>query len=282
MTNLLFHVFSDERFMDLSLYQYGYEKCRPLHSYGPFVRNHYLFHYVISGKGTLITDNNHNESQKYSISAGTGFLIEPEYINTYTADREDPWEYTWIEFGGLRAKEIIESSGLSSSSPVYLPKTPAFGENLKKEMLYLCEHSNDSSMKQIGHLYLIMDALLEGSSYKRQIQGGKLAQFYTHEAISFIEQNYSLPITVENMADRCNLDRSYFGKIFKETMGQSPQEFLINYRMAKAASLLKTTDLPIGSISPLVGYSNQLHFSRSFKKVYKISPREYRQNTKLI
>ena len=52
----LFHVFSDDRFMDLTLYQYGYEKCRPLHSFGPSFRNHFLFHYIFSGKGTLLVD----------------------------------------------------------------------------------------------------------------------------------------------------------------------------------------------------------------------------------
>ena len=49
MTNHLFSVFQDERFMDLTIYQYGYEKCEPLHSFGPYVRNNYLVHYVISG-----------------------------------------------------------------------------------------------------------------------------------------------------------------------------------------------------------------------------------------
>ena len=57
MDKVLFHVFSDDRFMDLTLYQYGYEQCLPLHSYGPFVRNHFLFHYIISGKGTLLVDD---------------------------------------------------------------------------------------------------------------------------------------------------------------------------------------------------------------------------------
>lgn len=48
-----FHVFRDERFIDLNLYQFGWERNEPAHSYGPHARNHYLFHYVISGKGKL-------------------------------------------------------------------------------------------------------------------------------------------------------------------------------------------------------------------------------------
>ena len=78
--DLKFHVFSDERFVDLNLYQFGYEKCEPLHSYGPYARNHYLFHYVISGKGYLRADG------EYEITAGHGFLIEPNQVTTYFAD----------------------------------------------------------------------------------------------------------------------------------------------------------------------------------------------------
>ncbi len=282
MPNLLFHMFSDDRFMDFTLYQYGYERCRPLHSYGPFIRNHYLFHYVISGKGTLLTDDTHNHSKEYRIGPGSGFLIEPGRVNTYFADREEPWEYTWVEFGGLRAKEILESAGLSSETPVYIPDSAQAGETLKERLLYLAGHDQESSLHQIGYLYLIMDAILSGSSKKRKKQGGKLSEFYTKEAVAFIEQNYALPITVEDMAGRCNLDRSYFGKIFKDTMGQSPQEFLICYRMNRAAELLKLTDLPIHDISIQVGYPNQLHFSRAFKKVFDVSPRIYRQNNKLL
>ena len=282
MANLLFSLFADERFMDLTIFQYGYEKCAPLHSYGPFVLNHYLFHYIISWKGTLLADDRNNVTTEYHLSANQGFLIEPELVNTYFADREDPWEYTWVEFGGLRAREILENAGLSAASPVFIPKTLSDGDHLKEELLYLANHPQESSLHQIGHLYLIMDALIRGSQDKRKIQGGKLSAFYSREAVTFIEQNYNRSITVEDMAKRCNLDRSYFGKIFKETIGQSPQEFLIHYRMAKAAELLKTTSLSIGDISLQVGYTNQLHFSRAFKNVFALSPRAYRQKNKII
>ena len=66
---LKFHVFRDERFIDLNLYQFGWERTVPNHSYGPHARNHYLFHYVISGRGQLFTND-----QAYSVTPGHGFL----------------------------------------------------------------------------------------------------------------------------------------------------------------------------------------------------------------
>lgn len=74
----------------------------------------------------------------------------------------------------------------------------------------------------------------------------------------------------------CGINRSYFGKIFKQRLGKSPQEFLLNYRMIKATELLKLTTLSVGDVSKAVGYENQLHFSRAFKKIYGVSPREWR------
>ena len=61
-------------------------------------------------------------------------------------------------------------------------------------------------------------------------------------------------------------------------MGRPPQEFLLNYRMSKAAELLKLTSLSVGDIANAVGYANQLHFSRAFKNIYGESPRSWRQS----
>lgn len=278
-----FHVFSDTRFLDLVAYQYGNEHCKPMHSFGPAIRNHYLFHYVLSGKGILDVNLESNEkSISYSICAGQGFLIEPGYITTYYADRHDPWEYVWIEFDGLRAGEFTSEAGLSAKSPIFTPSSAEDADALARDMLYMVEHPDMTGPRFIGHLYLILDTLISTSSKRKKIQSGKLSRFYAQEAISFIEQYYPSPITVEDMAKRCNLDRSYFGKVFKDTIGQSPQEFLIRYRMTKASTLLTTTDLPISAICEQVGYPNQLHFSRAFKNVYGMPPRAYRQNHRQI
>ncbi len=282
MTNNLFSVFQDERFMDLTIYQYGYEKCEPLHSFGPYVRNNYLFHYVISGKGVLHANDEKDHTGVYNISAGSGFLIEPGYVNLYYADSEEPWEYIWVEFGGLRAKECVELAGLSYKSPVYRLVDPQYGEYLLNEMFTIVKSQNASSMELIGHLYLFLDGLIKYSASKKQLQGGKLSEFYAREAVVYIEHNYAQNITVEDIAKKCRLDRSYFGKVFKKVVGQSPQEFLIHYRMEKAADALIIDNDSISDIGAAVGYPNLLHFSRAFKSVYGVSPREYRQKNKII
>ncbi len=282
MKNLLFSVFQDERFMDLTIYQYGYEKCEPLHSFGPYVRNNYLFHYVMSGKGRLHANDEAGNTTYYEIEAGNGFIIEPGYVNTYYADNDQPWEYIWVEFGGLRAKECMELAGLSYKSPVYSLAVPEYGQTLQERMMTIVRSQNASNMERIGHLYLFMDCLIKYSASKKQLQGGKLSEFYAREAVVYIEHNYNKDITVEDIAQKCKLDRSYFGKVFKKVVGESPQEFLIHYRMTKAADALITGDESIGDIGVAVGYPNLLHFSRAFKGVYGVSPREYRQKNKII
>ena len=268
MNNSLFSVFPNENFIDLGLYQFGKEQCSPAHSFGPAARNHYLFHYVISGTGRLIANDTKGQSHEYQIHSGQGFMIFPRQINTYIADEKLPWEYVWIEFDGMRVREIIETSGLTPDQPVYHASFKDLRENMKNEMIYIAEHGNESPFHLIGHLYLFIDYLSRSAASVNVTSNGKVRDFYIKEALNFIEQNFQNDISVEQIAAFCGLNRTYFGRIFKETVGKSPQQFLLNYRMTKASELLKLTSLSVSDIGNAVGYPNQLHFSRAFKNVY--------------
>lgn len=276
MSEVIFSVFPSENFIDLGLYQFGWEKCDPSHSFGPAARNHYLFHLCLSGTGTLFANTAKGESSTYQIKSGQGFMLFPGQVCTYIADYEIPWEYVWLEFDGLRVKETIEMAGLSMDQPIYKARYKDIAETMKSEMLYIVNHREESPFHLIGHLYLFIDSLVRSCSFAQLNKGNGLRDFYIKEAISFIEQNFQNAISVEDIAACCGLNRSYFGKIFHESMGKSPQDFLISYRMTKAAELLKLTDLSITDISNAVGYPNPLHFSRAFKNVYGISPRQWR------
>lgn len=282
MSNHLFSVFPNENFVDLCLYQFGKEQCDPAHSFGPAARNHYLFHYVISGTGKLFANDSKGQTKEYQIHSGQGFMIFPRQINTYIADESLPWEYVWIEFDGMRAREIVETSGLSPDCPVYHASFKDLRENMKNEMIYIAEHGNESPFHLIGHLYLFIDFLSRSAVSIQLASNGKLRDFYIKEALNFIEQNFQNDISIEQIAAFCGLNRTYFGRIFKDTVGKSPQQFLLNYRMAKASELLKLTELSVSDIGNAVGYPNQLHFSRAFKNVYGVSPREWRNKNKKI
>ena len=276
MSEVIFSIFPSENFVDMGLYQFGWEQCDPSQSFGPAARNHYLFHLCLSGTGTLYAENTKGESITYKIKIGQGFMIFPHQICTYIADHDIPWEYVWIEFDGLRAKETIELAGLSIDQPVYRALYKDIAETMKNEMLYIVNHKEESPFHLIGHLYLFIDSFVRSSTSTKTTGGTRLRDFYIKEAITYIEQNFQNDISIEDIAVSCGLNRSYFGKIFREEMGKSPQEFLISYRMTKATELLKITRLSIADIGNGVGYPNQLHFSRAFKNVYGISPRQWR------
>lgn len=282
MKDLLFSIFPNENFVDLNLYQFGWERCAPSHTFGPSARNHFLFHYVISGTGTLYADDESGHTKTYQVKSKQGFMIFPQQITTYIADKDLPWEYVWLEFDGLRVKEVIEIAGLSSNAPIYHAHSKDLREIMMQEMLYIAQHGEMTPFHLMGHLYLFLDAMTRSISSMRITRIGKLRDFYIREALAYVEQNFQNSISVEDIADNCGLNRSYFGKIFKEAVGKTPQEFLLNYRMTKAAELLKLTRLSIGDISNAVGYDNQLHFSRAFKNIYGVSPREWRNRNRMV
>ena len=275
---LEFSTFSSGHYVDLMPYQYGREACTPGHAFGPARRNHFLFHYIISGRGLLMSTNDSGAKSDHRLGEGEGFLIFPDQVNTYVADLDDPWEYVWVEFDGIHVKDDLEAAGLTPSSPVYRSRSSELRAGMVEEMRYLVSNRDASPLHLIGHTYLFLDYLLRSVDHPAEQAPGKLQGFYIREAVDFIKEHYQDDITVEDIAKRTGLNRSYFGKVFKAATGASPQRYLIGYRMSKASELLKLTALPVGEVGRAVGYPNQLHFSRAFKGTYGVSPREWRRN----
>ena len=278
-----YQVFPATDYIDLVPYQYGREFCRPGHAFGPARRNHYLFHYVISGQGTLISEDEEGHETRNELHAGQGFMIFPQQINTYQADMDDPWVYTWVEFDGMRVHDTLDLIGLTPSYPVYTPSNEELRAQLEQEMLFLSTHPEAPVLQLIGHLYLFFDCLVRSSSRRGPSPSGKLQDIHVRTALEYVERHYREDITVADIARSTGLNPSYFGKVFKEATGRTPQQHLIGYRMNKATELLKLTSMSIAEVGAEVGYPNQLHFSRAFKGFYGLSPRDWRKsNSRLI
>ena len=112
-----FSIFPSMNFVDLGLYQFGREDCEPAHSYGPAIRNHYLFHYILSGKGTFMWQDGKRRENRAVLKAGQGFLISPGQITTYVADDRIPWEYCWLD---LHRSQQKRGAAPFDRTPLYL------------------------------------------------------------------------------------------------------------------------------------------------------------------
>ena len=96
------------------------------------------------------------------------------------------------------------------------------------------------------------------------------------QAVDFIRINYKRDISIADIASAIGISRAYLNHLFKKEYTMSAQEFLIDFRMRKAAYLLTNTTLPVKEIAQDAGYRDALVFSKAFKKRFGVSPQNYR------
>lgn len=96
--------------------------------------------------------------------------------------------------------------------------------------------------------------------------------------LDYISENYTSPITIDELAETVNLSKHYFMRFFKKYMGMTCIEYINDYRLNIAANLLLTTGMQITEIAAKIGVNNLSYFNRIFKKKYNMAPKEYRYN----
>lgn len=273
MLNVYFLENSNRDFNDMYLCYCGLEKCVPLHSFGPAVRPNYLLHYVLDGKGYYYVND-----KKYTVTRNHGFLICPNVVTFYQADKDDPWTYIWIGIDGNKVDYYLKSVGLDNDNLIFKSNK---NDELKEYVLEMLKHHKRTpydAFKIEGLLYLFFSKLAQDNKKALLNNSNSSDNTYINKAIEFIQNNYLSPIKVTDIANYICLNRSYLTTIFKKHLNMTPQKFLLEYRITKAAELLYNTDLPIGNIAYSCGYNDPLAFSKAFKKVKGVSPKEYRLN----
>jgi len=263
------------KFNDFRLCYYGYEECEPGHSFGPAVKNHYVLHYVLSGKGEFSVNN-----QNYRISKGEAFLIEPDVRAFYCADAEEPWTYLWVGFDGDEAQAYLrEMKLLGGKKPVF---SITKGIELKQIVMEMLKHNTLGIENEFALQGLLCKFFSIVSS--EVTRRGKKAEddskqnYYIRKAIEFIRDNYSNGVNVSDISDYVGLNRSYLFTLFQDHLGITPQKYLSNFRLERACELLKATNYSIEDISYSCGYRDPLVFSKAFKKLYGVSPLKYRKD----
>ena len=101
-------------------------------------------------------------------------------------------------------------------------------------------------------------------------------------AMRYMNQYYKEPIKLEQLASLCCMSPNYFHKVFRNTLNMTPANYVTLLRMNTALQLLTDKQLTIKNIAYELGFTDDAHFCRSFKKYYGIPPGEYQKRKKDI
>lgn len=260
----------EKELVSLSVYNVGFEKCTPGYQWGPGIRDHYLIHYIISGRGFYLVNG-----KSYCLNPGDSFLVYPNTEISYTADMKSPWEYAWVGFTGSDAPIILNATDFSKNTPVISGGIP--GESIHRQILHIYDargNSLEHAVEMTGRLYTMLSLFMQNSSRKKTAD---TASSYVQKSIEFITANYSYNITVEDIADYVGLSRSHLFRSFQNVLKVSPKEYLTSFRMKQACYLLEHSRLSITAIANSVGFDNSLYFSKVFRQEKGMPPREYRK-----
>ena len=244
----------DQHYKGYNPVQFGSETCDPGHYFGPSVRTHWLLHYVVYGFGKFERDG-----IVWEVKPGDMFVIRPYEETYYEADAKKPWRYIWVGFT-TEEQEIP----FLTEPVIHCPGAGAVFE----DMLRCGKMENGRSAFLSGKIWELFSVLMEG---------GEPNADYVEKALNCMNSEYVHGITVQQVADRLNINRSYLSELFKEQMGLSPQKYLINLRLEKAAELLTIYGESPSTAGTSVGYPDLYHFSKIFKQHFGVSPRRYQQ-----
>jgi AraC-like DNA-binding protein len=242
----------------------GY-KVQNLHRWGPGVRDIYALHYVISGNGYFETNN-----VTYTLRAGESFIIFPHMEVSYYPDLQNPWEYIWIDFKGDEVLHLLSMTGFTQSTPV----APVSLENLEP-LFHIIETAGMKPFEKErsnARLRFLLSYYME--YYPKANIIAKTD--YVLSAREYIDNNYwKAALTVTDIADFVKIERTYLFRLFKEAIGMSILNYITTYRIGRACTMLRLSELSIKSVACSVGYPDQMYFSKVFKKVTSYSPSEY-------
>lgn len=113
----------------------------------------------------------------------------------------------------------------------------------------------------------------------RHIRGG-LSPAIRRKIQDYIHAHITTPLTLETLASIAKLSPSHFSRAFKQSTGQSPHHHVILTRLTMASEQIRCTSLPLNEIAIENGFSSQSHMTSIMKRLWGITPADYRRNSR--
>jgi len=227
--------------------------------------------YCLHGKGWYMIGE-----KRYDVGPNQFFQIPAtkEYIK-YGADEMQPWTIYWIHYSG---PELNRFNDVLNIMPTNGPKDILYNEkgiDLWNEMYSCLEmgYSKDNLNNANMCLYHFLSTFV----YPEKHANNEDAETDpVRETISFMRENLSNRLSVEDFSIRYELSPSHFSYLFRQSSGMSPMEYFIQLKIQRACQLLYDGQAKVKDVAASVGYEDPYYFSRLFKKTMGISPEQYR------
>lgn len=230
--------------------------------------------YVESGKGLLALGG-----QKYELYAGTLFLYGPGIPHRITTNPEDRLVKCFVDFEGPQAMQLLEQNRLAAPGFYPLP----IGSGVSKIFDRLIEAGADPRPQSPRLCRLLLECLvLQIASRLGESDTEQGRSYHTYlRCREYILGHVRKLRRMDEVAAACNVDPAHLSRLFRRFAGEGSHQFMMRHKMSTAALVLVRRGALIKQIAEEFGFEDPYHFSRAFKKVYGVSPDDYRRNALL-
>ena len=246
-------------------------------TYRPRGRVDFQIIYIAAGCGHFHFDAVDNET---IVPAGNIVIFRPKELQKYEYYGKDKTEVYWIHFTGSDVKNILRKYGFPDNERIFPVGTSMEYERVFKRIIIELQRCQDNYEEMLTLLLRHLLIIFQRELTREPVLKNEYLDHEMDTAVTYFNENYNRDINIEEYATSKGMSVSWFIRSFKKFTGSTPMQFIVALRVSNAQVLLETTNYSINEISKIVGYDNQLYFSRLFHKLKGFSPREYRKTRK--
>ena len=234
-------------------------------------RNDYYFSYAYKG-GMYLKKN----GALLEVGQGDAFFLTPGQPCTYWYKNESDSLNYFIHFTGHAADKLLNSFGAVENQIITLGQRLEIG-NMFNQIVSELELKDWNY--QVACSGFLMQLIAEAARGYRERDAKRTCE--NHGVISslqYIHDHYMDKLLVSNLAKNAAMSVNKYEIEFRSHTGVPPLRYILMYRLEKAIGYIADGDYSIGEISELVGFEDQMQFSRMFKKYIKTTPSQYKKN----
>lgn len=227
-----------------------------------------VMQYTISGSGNLRYEN-----RTYRVGPGETLLVVVPHNHRYWLERDGKWEFFWISMNGQEALRIHQAI-LAATGPILNLKSGTV-ESLANCSLRLATGGADAPGSASAIAYEAAMLLYDDVFGSHPV----VSQEYRamQHVIDHIMANLERPLSVMKLAQVSGLSRAHFSRVFAESEGMPPGEFVLQKRLQRATKLLTVEpQLSVKEVSMMSGFEDPNYFAKVFRRYFGASPTEFR------